>query len=95
MFREGRCVDCGTPLSGDRWAPGLCPHCSLQLALEIDSRELVSMEYIDGITLLDILKMRAPLDLSEAREIAAQFLAGLEAIHEAGLVHRDVKPGTS
>jgi WD40 repeat protein len=60
--------------------------------VEIDGQELVSMEYIDGITLLDILKMRAPLDLTEAREIAAQFLAGLDAIHESGLVHRDVKP---
>ena len=60
--------------------------------VEIEDRELISMEYIDGVNLLDILKMRAPLPLSEAREIAAQFLAGLEAIHEAGLVHRDVKP---
>jgi WD40 repeat protein len=60
--------------------------------IELDGQELVSMEYIDGVTLLDILKMRAPLDLTEAREIAVQFLAGLEAIHEAGLVHRDVKP---
>ena len=60
--------------------------------VELDGQELVSMEYIDGITLLHILKARAPLDLSEAREIAAQFLAGLEAIHAAGLVHRDVKP---
>ena len=60
--------------------------------VELEGQELVSMEYIDGITLADVLKMRAPLDLTEAREIAAQFLAGLEAIHEAGLVHRDVKP---
>ncbi|NIN72193.1 MAG: protein kinase, partial [Gemmatimonadetes bacterium] len=60
--------------------------------VELDGQELVSMEYIDGITLLDILRMRAPLELTEAREIASQFLAGLEAIHEAGLVHRDVKP---
>jgi WD40 repeat protein len=60
--------------------------------VELGGLELVSMEYIDGITLLDILRMRAPLDLTEAREIASQFLAGLEAIHEAGLVHRDIKP---
>jgi WD40 repeat protein len=60
--------------------------------LELDDRELVSMEYIDGTTLAGILRSRSPLELEEAREIASQFLAGLEAIHQAGLVHRDVKP---
>jgi WD40 repeat protein len=60
--------------------------------VELDGQELVSMEYIDGITLSDILKTRAPLELTEALEIASQFLAGLDAIHDAGLVHRDVKP---
>jgi eukaryotic-like serine/threonine-protein kinase len=57
-----------------------------------DGQELVSMEYIDGATLAETLKRRGPLPLSEAREIAAQFLSGLEAIHQAGLVHRDFKP---
>lgn len=57
-----------------------------------DGRELVSMEYVDGTTLADILRERGPLDLQEARGIAAQFLSGLEAIHQAGLVHRDLKP---
>ena len=57
-----------------------------------DGQELVSMEYIDGATLADRLKERGPLELGEAREIASQFLAGLEAIHQAGLVHRDFKP---
>jgi WD40 repeat protein len=60
--------------------------------IELDGRELVSMEYIDGRTLLEVLKERGPLDLEEAQEIASQFLAGLEAIHRAGLVHRDIKP---
>jgi len=59
---------------------------------ELEGQELVSMEYIDGTTLLDVIQNRGPLDLSEAREIASQFLAGLEAVHEAGLVHRDMKP---
>jgi serine/threonine-protein kinase len=60
--------------------------------VEIDGQELVSMEYIDGTTLIQILQSRGPLELQEAREIASQFLAGLEAIHQAGLVHRDLKP---
>ena len=50
------------------------------------------MEYIDGVTLHQILSERSPLGLDEARELASQFLAGLEAIHHAGLVHQDIKP---
>jgi WD40 repeat protein len=34
----------------------------------------------------------SPLELRKAKEIASQFLAGLEAIHQAGLVHCDFKP---
>jgi serine/threonine protein kinase len=60
--------------------------------IEIDGQELVSMEYVDGTTLLEVLRAKAPLDPPEAQEIASQFLAGLEAIHQASLVHRDVKP---
>ena len=52
--------------------------------VEFDGRELVSMEYVDGVTLADVLRERSPLDLQEARDIASQFLAGLEAIHSAG-----------
>jgi serine/threonine protein kinase/WD40 repeat protein len=57
-----------------------------------EGQEYVSMEYIDGQTLLSLLLQKSPLDLHAAFEIASQFLAGLEAIHQAGLVHRDLKP---
>jgi len=60
--------------------------------IEVSGSELVSMEYVDGGTLLEVLRERGPLELKEAQDIASQFLAGLEAIHKAGLVHRDVKP---
>jgi WD40 repeat protein len=60
--------------------------------VEVGGSELLSMEHIDGETLLSLLKERAPLPLSEARDLALQFLAGLEAVHGAGLVHRDFKP---
>jgi len=70
-------------------SPNVCRIYDLE---EIDDQELISMEYIDGTTLFDVLRDRGPLDLREATEIASQFLLGLDAIHQAGLVHRDVKP---
>lgn len=57
-----------------------------------EGQEYVSMEYIDGQTLLSLLLQKSPLDLHTVFEITWQFLAGLEAIHQAGLVHRDLKP---
>lgn len=55
-------------------------------------REFISMEHIDGMTLAAVLKSTGPLPLSKARDIAAQFLTGLQVIHDAGLVHCDLKP---
>ena len=66
--------------------------CRIFDLVEADGTELVSMEFVDGTTLLEVLHERGPLELKEAQDIASQFLAGLEAIHRAGLVHRDVKP---
>ena len=66
--------------------------CRIFDLVDEDGEELLSMEYIDGATLGETLRARGPLPLAEAREIASQFLAGLEAIHAAGLVHRDFKP---
>jgi WD40 repeat protein len=66
--------------------------CRVHDLLELEGREMVSMEYVDGSTLLQLLEERGPIEVQEAREIAAQFLSGLDAIHRAGLVHRDIKP---
>ena len=66
--------------------------CRIFDLVEASGRELVSMEYVDGTTLLRVLQTEGPLELRRAQEVASQLLAGLEAIHQAGLVHRDVKP---
>jgi len=66
--------------------------CRLYDLIEIGDQELVSMEYVDGVKLHEHLKLHGPLELKEANEIASQLLAGLETVHEAGLVHRDIKP---
>jgi len=69
------------------------PHvCRVFDLVDLDGREVVSMEYVDGTTLQEVLAQRSPLDMDEARTIASQLLTGLQAIHDSGLIHRDLKP---
>ncbi|HEX6177362.1 MAG TPA: protein kinase, partial [Thermoanaerobaculia bacterium] len=60
--------------------------------VDVEGRELLSMEFVDGWTLSEILSERGCFHVSEAQQIASQFLAGVDAIHRAGLLHRDLKP---
>jgi len=52
----------------------------------------LSMEYVPGRTLRDVLRDRGRLPAREALEILIPVLAALGAAHQAGMVHRDVKP---
>ncbi len=52
----------------------------------------LSMEYVPGRTLRSLLRERGWLPWSEALEVMDPTLAGLSAAHQAGIVHRDVKP---
>ncbi|SEL22383.1 serine/threonine protein kinase [Nonomuraea pusilla] len=52
----------------------------------------LSMEYVPGRTLRDILRERGRMPAREALEIMIPVLAALGAAHSAGMVHRDVKP---
>jgi serine/threonine protein kinase len=51
------------------------------------------MEYIDGASLQDIVKRHGPLNVLRAVHYIYQAALGLEHAHQAGLVHRDIKPG--
>jgi serine/threonine protein kinase len=53
---------------------------------------VIVMEYIVGGTLRDALNERRRLPADEALRVLAGIAAGLDAIHERGIVHRDVKP---
>ena len=58
---------------------------------ESDDSYYIATEYIDGETLRHCL-WRGPLKLDESLGIAIQVAMALEAAHNAGIVHRDVKP---
>src|SRR6202020_2247381 len=52
----------------------------------------LAMEYVPGRTLRALLRERGWLPWSEALQVMDPVLAGLAAAHQAGIVHRDVKP---
>lgn len=52
----------------------------------------IVMEYIEGGTLNDIIKERAPLQAEEAVKIASQICDALDHAHQNGIIHRDIKP---
>ncbi|MEZ4320163.1 MAG: protein kinase [Myxococcota bacterium] len=49
------------------------------------------MEYVEGATLKEVLKM-GRLSLQQAAAVGRGLLAGVSAAHRAGLIHRDLKP---
>ncbi|MFL5001259.1 MAG: serine/threonine-protein kinase [Xanthobacteraceae bacterium] len=51
------------------------------------------MEYVEGDALSDWIKPRRPLPEAEVTAIAGPLLEGLQVVHTAGYLHRDIKPG--
>jgi serine/threonine protein kinase len=56
-------------------------------------RFYIAMELVQGGSLDDLLTKHKVLPEAQALEVAIQVASGLEAAQQAGLVHRDVKPG--
>jgi serine/threonine protein kinase len=51
-----------------------------------------AMEYIDGGSLLDVLKQRTRLSWEQTVHVGRQVSGALEHAHNAGIIHRDLKP---
>ena len=52
----------------------------------------IVMELVEGITLKEYIAKKGRLAVREATSIAIQVSQGLEAAHNSGIIHRDVKP---
>ena len=59
---------------------------------EIDGRHFLSMEFVDGDDLSELLTRVGRFTHERAVEISRQLCVGMEAIHKAGILHRDLKP---
>ncbi|MDT0569212.1 serine/threonine-protein kinase [Streptomyces sp. DSM 3412] len=60
---------------------------------ETDGVLYIAMRYVAGSDLRHLLDREGPLPVTTATRIAAQVASALDAAHDHGLVHRDVKPG--
>jgi hypothetical protein len=60
----------------------------------VETPEVLSLvlEYHPGSDLKRVLRRDGPLPVDKIRDLAVQVLEGLEAAHEHGVVHRDIKP---
>jgi len=51
-----------------------------------------AMEYLDGLTLTDLLRVQSPLPPERVVHIMRQACGSLSEAHSIGLIHRDIKP---
>lgn len=70
------------------------PHVAsiLDYGMLADASGYLVSEYIEGPSLREVLKERGQLSVRESVQILVDLCEALEAVHRAGLLHRDLKP---
>jgi HEAT repeat protein/tRNA A-37 threonylcarbamoyl transferase component Bud32 len=68
------------------------PHvCAIHEYGETEGIRYISMEFVDGMNLRHRVREGAGLSHAEAFDLGLQILGGLEAVHDTGIIHRDLK----
>lgn len=52
----------------------------------------IVMDYVDGKTLMSVLREQGPMTWDQAKEIFLPAISAMEEVHQAGMVHRDISP---
>jgi eukaryotic-like serine/threonine-protein kinase len=66
--------------------------CTIYDVGEQDGKTFIAMEYLEGETLKELIQ-RHPLTNDQALDFGIQIADALDAAHEKGIIHRDIKPG--
>lgn len=83
-------------LEREAWAAARIPHRNVVTVYDVaseDGRPWIVMEIVRGLSLSDVLDAEGPMPPQRAARIGAEVLAAMRAAHDAGVLHRDVKPG--
>jgi HAMP domain-containing protein/predicted Ser/Thr protein kinase len=59
---------------------------------EAEGTPYISMEFLEGVTLKDLILGKGALPVGVGLRIAKQMCQGLDAAHRQGVIHRDIKP---
>jgi serine/threonine protein kinase len=70
--------------------PNIVP---IHYAGEEGGRLFIAMRFVDGRDVREVLALEGPLEPARAARLVLQVASALDAAHEHGLVHRDIKPG--
>ena len=60
--------------------------------LEVSGLLILVMEFVEGMSLKQMVRREGPFDIDLAYTVISQVCLGLDAAHRVGVIHRDVKP---